>query len=240
MSFNYYSTFEDMPNSGITSFRDSKDSASEFSKSVTETPIPVFVRSPYSKRTGNAFEEETRVVSGRESLSRSGEGADRVYSEKAVLSGVEASSIYFSREFISVELRRAVHLLDEGRGYITSALEYLHEGDAKNSDERVMDFKELLSELFCLRTISESFGSVILAIQNAIANRQGVALTKDELVAVDEILMALLREPAMSFDRAVEHIMRFEDAGFAVESEVLSGFLDLVEALGKEYAPTDA
>lgn len=148
-------------------------------------------------------------------------------------------SIYFRNEPISDDLRLAVHLLDQGRTFISAALENLQEGRVRDSDERVMDFKNYLPELFCLRTISESFGAVISAIQNALENRQGTLLNETLLMAVDEILKALILEPAMSFERAVEHVMRFEDAGFVVESQTLGGFLDLVEALENEFAPAD-
>lgn len=140
-------------------------------------------------------------------------------------------SIYFRSEPLSDDLRRGIQLLEEGRALLASALQFIDEGKYKDSDERIMDFKESLPELFCLRTISESFGALINALKNAIDNRNGVPLDRLQISTVEKTLMSMSREPAMSFDRAVEEIMKIEDAGFSVESPVFGSFLDLVEAL---------
>ena len=149
---------------------------------------------------------------------------------------VERASIYFKREPISNELRRAIYLLDQGRTLIAEAKGMLLDGRVLESDEKVMGFREYLPELFCLRTVSDSFGAVINATQNAFANRKGMPLNATDLGAVDELLKSLVREPAMTFEGAVAQIMTFEESGFVVESPTLGGFLDLVEAFQAEFA----
>lgn len=239
MSLSHYNTVEDAPHTGIPSSLSSKGTPSLLSKSVTETAIPIPWEST-SSRVHSYSNDVTQTVSVATGFSAAEQLLDGDDSIALVSSPTTKSSIYFKDEFISPELRRGVRLLDQGQHCVFEALESLRRGDIKDSDERIMDFKEILPELFCLRTVSHGFGAIVNAIQNAFANRLGAALDEDELLAIEVILASLLREPAMSTERAVEHIMTFEDAGFVVESQVLGGFLDLVELIGKDVDPVNA
>lgn len=143
-------------------------------------------------------------------------------------------NIYFQSEFITPELRTAINLLETSQNYIEEAINSIQQGKRKDSDEYIMQFKELLPELFCCRTISESFGAVINAIHNAMSNMKGQPLSEGQIVALKEIITALLREPAMSFDKAVDCVSDFEDADFEVESAGLEGLLKLVEMMNED------
>jgi hypothetical protein len=160
--------------------------------------------------------------------------------DRLAVTGTGLTSIYFRDEPISDELRQAVRLLDQGRRRITGALESLEKGDRKESDVQVMDFKEFLPELFCLRTISEAFGAVINSVTIALNNRRSVPLERIQLLALDTILQTLMREPSMTFEQAVTHVMTFEDAGFVVESATLESLLDLVLTIDDELPNADA
>jgi len=143
-------------------------------------------------------------------------------------------NIYFQSEFITPELRTAINLLETSQNYIEEAINSIQQGKRKDSDEYIMQFKELLPELFCCRTISESFGAVINAIHNAMSNMKGQPLSEGQIVALKEIITALLREPAMSFDKAVDCVSDFEDADYEVESAGLEGLLKLVEMMNED------
>ncbi len=188
----------------------------------------------YLQPTGSDTADETRSVSSQPILS--GEPSSPLLTTgTSIEQVVDSPSIYFRSEPISDELRRAVQLLESSRTFISDAIRLLEDGEPLRSDELTMEFKHKLPELYCLRTISESFGIVINAIGNAMENRRGAALDKSELHALNDILSSLLREPAMTFERAVRVVMDFEDAGFVVESHVTTAFLDLVEIFGEEF-----
>jgi len=140
-------------------------------------------------------------------------------------------NLYFQDEFITPELRTGIQLLETSQKYITKSLESIRHGKRKESDEFIMQFKAFLPELFCCRTISESFGAVVNAIQNALSNMKGCPLSEKQIVALHEIITGLLREPAMSFEKAVDYVSEFEDADFEVESAGLEGLLKLTEMI---------
>lgn len=138
--------------------------------------------------------------------------------------------IYFD-DFISPELKTAVHLLETSQTLVVNAIESLNSGKLRKSDEYIMEFKSFLPELFCCRTISESFGAIISAIATALTNMNGCPLSEDQLYALYALITSLLREPAMSFEKAVEYVSDFEDADFEVESDGLHELLQLVELM---------
>ncbi|MGI8884922.1 MAG: hypothetical protein ACR2IA_11845, partial [Pyrinomonadaceae bacterium] len=53
-------------------------------------------------------------------------------------------------------------------------------------------------------------------------------------VALQKIIIALKREPAMSFEKAVNYVSDFEDADFEVESVSLENLLKLVEMMDED------
>lgn len=142
--------------------------------------------------------------------------------------------LYFKDEFITSELRTSVSLLKTSQSYVEESLINLQKGKRKESDEKIMQFKQFLPELFCCRTISESFGAIINAIHNALINLRGQPLSEKQIIALHKIITSLLREPAMSFEKAVECVSEFEDVDFEVESVGLENLLKLVEMLDSE------
>jgi hypothetical protein len=143
-------------------------------------------------------------------------------------------NLYFQDEFITPELRTGINLLEISQSYITKSLESIRQSRRKESDEFIMQFKAFLPELFCCRTISESFGAVINAIQNALSHMSGCPLSENQLIALHEIITGLLREPAMSFEKAVDYVSDFEEADFEVESIGLEGLLKLTEIMDED------
>jgi len=143
-------------------------------------------------------------------------------------------NIYFQDEFITPELRNGFNLLKTSQSFVVKALENIEQGNRKDSDEYIMQFKTSLPELFCCRNISESFGAVINSIHNALSNMKGQPLSKNQIAALHDIINGLLREPAMSFDKAVDYVSEFEEADFEVESVGLQGLLELVEIMNED------
>jgi hypothetical protein len=144
-------------------------------------------------------------------------------------------NIYFE-EFITPDLRIGIKLLESAREKVTKALNSIRAGNIKDSDEFIMEFKVFLPELFCCRTISDSFGAIINAIHNALHNMKGVPLSENQIVALDVLIKGLLREPAMKFETAVDYVSEFEETDFEVESLGFQGLLKLVETMNESEA----
>lgn len=143
----------------------------------------------------------------------------------------EIRNIYFQDGFVTRELKTGINLLESSQELISKSIQSFREGKRKDSDEFVMEFKAFIPELFCCRTISESFGAVIKSIGTALSNMKGTPLSEPQLMALSNIITTLLREPAMPFMKAVAYISEFEKADFEVESVGLGSLLKLVEMM---------
>jgi len=194
---------------------------------------------PYSYNVFNIDSTSSAIVNKSSKLNASvdEESENSSIIEKAVNESSQIRNlrdIYFNNEFITPELRTAINLLEKSQSYIYNALQNIKEGRRKESDEYIMEFKQFLPELFCCRNISESFGAVINAIHNAMLNMKGHPLSENQIFALHEIITALLREPAMSFEKAVDYVSNFEDADFEVESIGLESLLNLIEKMNQD------
>jgi hypothetical protein len=133
----------------------------------------------------------------------------------------EARSIeeIYDTQYVSLEFRNASRLLKEAQDYINQSIEYFQQGDMFASDDAINHLHALLPELFCCRNLSESFGTIINSILHALRNRKGLALNENQLFALRRILESVRDAPFMRYDKAIDLIMDFEDAGFVVEPQ---------------------
>lgn len=195
-------------------------SKNKYAESIVRT-LPNIESDITQSNFNESFTESKNVFNDREDV------ITETFSVKSD-SDKSIRDLYFN-DFISPELRTAVKLLEDSQKYVTQALEYVKAKQLKDSDEYIMEFKQSLPELFCCRNISESFGAIINSIQNALSNMKGQPLSEPKVIALSNIITGLLREPAMSFEKAVDYISDFEDADFEVESVGLEGLLMLLE-----------
>lgn len=210
--------------------------------SVVETGSNSSTNKDYSSRRNkmrnlSVFNYELKswaVEDNFSDIQSKGKFEDVLTEDKLLTKGIPVKtirSLYFQNEFITPELRTGITLLEFSQSYIAKSLESIQQGKRKESDEFIIRFKEFLPELFCCRDISESFGAVINSIQNALSNMKGRPLSEKQVVALQNIVTGLLREPAMSFEKAVDYVSDFEDADFEVESVGLEGLLKLAEMM---------
>ena len=127
------------------------------------------------------------------------------------------------------ELSIAFTLLDEGLKHISDAIEMEMEGDLISSDDAIHRLQALLPELFCCRSISDGFGSIVNAIYHSISNMHGSPLDASQLQAIKRALSRISTEPFLEFGEAVDEIMAIEDVGFEVEPSCYQYAADILD-----------
>lgn len=142
---------------------------------------------------------------------------------------ISIEELYPASEAIKPELNVALRLLSVSSNRIQESIELLHIGDSVASDDAIQHLQAILPELFCCRSISDSFGAMINATYHALKNQEGLPLSKHQIQALGRALGRIRSEPYMRFETAVEEIMALEEAGFMVEPpefEYLADWLD--------------
>jgi hypothetical protein len=130
---------------------------------------------------------------------------------------IETKSLYPLSQEVRPELAAAFTLLSEGLKHIANAINAETKGDRISSDDAVHRLQALLPELFCCRSISDGFGSIVSAVYQSLANMQGGFVNSGQLQALKKALSRIDTEPFLEFGEAVDEIMTLEEAGFEVE-----------------------
>lgn len=128
------------------------------------------------------------------------------------------------------ELPVAFTLLKEGLQYVSDAIDMQNKGDIISSDDAIHRLQALLPELFCCRSLSDGFGSIISAVYHSISKMNGIPLNTSQLSAVKRVLNRISTEPFLEFSEAVDEIMTLEDAGFEVEPPYYDYAADMLDA----------
>jgi hypothetical protein len=110
-------------------------------------------------------------------------------------------------------LRHALHNLKEALNFVEEALDADADEDALASDNAIMQFRRILPDLFCSRSIGDGFGMIINSLMIWMRARNGEPLNKVQLEAVRMCLSELAHKPLLSDMRAVSLIQRLQSAG---------------------------
>lgn len=142
---------------------------------------------------------------------------------------IDISELYPLSSELRPELSTAFALLDEGLQHVSTAIEMQIISDMISSDDAINRLQALLPELFCCRSLSDSFGSIISAVYQSITNMHGNPLNAKQLSAVKAVLKRARSEPFLEFNEAVDEIMALEDAGFEVEPSYYAYAADMLD-----------
>lgn len=150
--------------------------------------------------------------------------------EREVSTGqIETKSLYpLSRE-VRPELAATFTLLNEGLKHIADAINAEVKGDRISSDDAIHRLQTLLPELFCCRSISDGFGSIVSAVYQSLGNMQGGFVNSGQLQAIKRVLSRIDTEPFLEFGEAVDEIMALEEAGFEVEPPYYKYAADMLD-----------
>jgi hypothetical protein len=124
-------------------------------------------------------------------------------------------------------LHRALSLFNEFISHLYEGHDSAtNNGDAIAADICCQQAFAMLPDLFAYRHLGDGFGSFIAAVHTAYVNKAGGLFSPDEINAVIEGSELLASEPYMSQDRAVDEIIKLEDAGLEVDSKYLGEILN--------------
>lgn len=144
-------------------------------------------------------------------------------------SRISLFDLYPLSDELRPELSIAFNLLKEGTQHLSYAIEMQATGDIISSDDAVHRLQALLPELFCCRSISDGFGSIINAVYHSITNMNGNPLNMRQLSAIIGVINRVSTEPFLEFNEAVDEVMTLEDVGFEVEPSYYAYAADMLD-----------
>lgn len=163
------------------------------------------------------------------SISASGDKPNYDIVRTESLNPVRTESLYPASNDLRPELAKAFELLTEGISLLEKSILSFEDNDLISSDDYTNRCQALLPELFCCRSLSEGFSSIINATFHSIANLQGLFLDKVQLTAIRNILRRLYSEPFIGIDEAVDEIISLEDTGLECEPNHFKYIADLLD-----------
>lgn len=142
---------------------------------------------------------------------------------------IRTESLYPAINETSPIVSRAFVLIGDAIDKLTEARESLKEGDIIGSDNAILHVTSILAELFCCRSIGDSFGAMINAIFHSLSNRDhGVLFTNDQISQLLHSLKLLNIEPYMDIMSIVDEIIDMENCGLNVDPEYLYSEINII------------
>jgi hypothetical protein len=166
--------------------------------------------------------EHTQIVDVRESIN----GEIAVRPERMLT----VDDLYPDLDPNQSILASALVLLDEAETKLTEAAALAGEGDQISADDAAQRFQALLPELFCCRSLGDSFGTVINALFHGLKNLNGFPVSETQIVQMLASIRVLRRRPFLEYAEALAVVARLEamnlrvdPPGLATIQEVLLG-----------------
>lgn len=116
----------------------------------------------------------------------------------------------------------ALALLREADSIMREATAAVDEGDRVSADDAVQRLSALLPELFCCRSLGDSFATVVMSLFHGLAGLHGIPPTAEQISAVADCTRRLRREPFLSYGDALILVSRLENSKLTVEPPTLA------------------
>jgi hypothetical protein len=129
-------------------------------------------------------------------------------------------------------LNGAITLLSESIEFCNQSLEAQEAGDLLTSDGYMQRVQASLDSLFSLREIGSGFAIIINALHFSFINKEGALFSRQQMVAIRQILKQTRSHPFINADRAAEATDSLEDAGLTVDPVLLAFLLTEAEESG--------
>jgi len=125
-------------------------------------------------------------------------------------------------------LLKAQAILVAGLERMAAARDYIVGEELLNADYEVTLFQGDLPELFYFSASVEGFSTVVVAIHDALKNRQGKPLDLDQINAIRRCLTALTDRPFMKYDDALDLVDLLETTGLCVNPPESSAVAEIL------------
>ena len=103
------------------------------------------------------------------------------------------------------------------------------------ADYEITHFQGSIPELFCCKSLSEGFATIVVALGSSLRNRRGNILTREQLLAVVSCVARLNQELFLKYETALALIDELEDAGLNTDPSIASPIAELL--LGEAHEP---
>lgn len=114
-------------------------------------------------------------------------------------------------------LASAFRLLDEAESKLNEAAELARDGDQISADDATQCFQALLPELFCCRSLGDSFGTVINALFHGLKNLNGLPVDQAQITQMLNSIKVLRRRPFLEYRDALAVVARLEATKLCID-----------------------
>jgi hypothetical protein len=118
-------------------------------------------------------------------------------------------------------LESALRLLIEGESKLIEGQVAAAGGDQVLADDATQHFQALLPELFCCRSLGDSFATVINALFHGLKNLNGFPIAEAQIAQMLNSIRVLRRRPFLEYGEALALVSRLEATGLRVDPQGL-------------------
>lgn len=145
---------------------------------------------------------------------------------------ISTEQLYYNRQAVSQELSLALHLLGKCSSHARVALAEMDRAAGRytlDADVQIQQIQAVLPDLYACRELGDGFAGIVIGLQFAFDNLQGNPLTREQVHALASLLEKLHDEPFISHSRAMDYLIKFEEAGFNSEPVALEELLNIFD-----------
>jgi hypothetical protein len=193
---------------------------------------------------GEAVAESDNVVSltkwQEQRVTAASEELDRQTQRFEVTTSIGDRTVAQSERMLAVEdlypgldpqksiLASALLLLGESETKLTEAAKAADDGDQISADDAAQRFQALLPELFCCRSLGDSFATVINALFHGLKNLRGTPVSGAQIAQMRNSISVLRRRPFLEYREALDIVARLEAAKLRIDPQGLTAIQEVL------------
>jgi hypothetical protein len=127
-------------------------------------------------------------------------------------------------------LGSALRLLIEAESKLIEGQVSAAAGDQISADDATQHFQALLPELFCCRSLGDSFATIINALFHGLKNLNGLPIAEAQITQMLNSIRVLRRRPFLEYGEALALVSRLEATGLRVEPQGLAAIEEVLLA----------
>ncbi len=119
-------------------------------------------------------------------------------------------------------LGSALRLLNEAESKLIEGQASAAGGDQILADDAIQHFQALLPELFCCRSLGDSFATVVNALFHGLKNLNGLPIREAQITQILNSIRVLRRRPFLEYGEALAVVGRLEATGLRSDPQGLA------------------
>ena len=150
---------------------------------------------------------------------------DSSFTESRQRREMSVDILYPQTETSSSDISSALRLLSEAITHAEKAVSCEDEQDIMGADDAITHIEIMMPELFCCRSLGDSYGLIIASVMSSLANRRGEPLTTIQVRTLWLALKALRQEPFMTYEKALDVVDSLEEVNMNIEPQGFEGLV---------------